>query len=645
MACWVTPTSKADDAPATQPTTTPATTELTGDPIGFTGSGGSLVTSNGWLTGWQGGSYDDKAAAWTGQPTDAAAREEARDKNIAKLFYSVNMVWVLIAGFLVMFMQAGFALVETGLCRAKNAAHTMSMNFMVYALGMFGFFVCGFAFMCGGANAPGSAVVGGPGPLGGIPTMNEAVQVGDGWNIIGKTGFFLTGKNYDGAAVVWFLFMMVFMDTTATIPTGALAERWNYKSFFLFSLCIGAFIYPIYGGWVWGGGWLAQTGMKLGWGHGVVDYAGSGVVHLQGGALALVTSWLLGPRLGKYDKKGKPRPILGHHIPMVILGTFILAFGWFGFNAGSSLAGTDGRIGMVAVNTMIAGMAATLSGVFYMWFIHSGKKPDPSMMCNSMLAGLVAITAPCAFVTPISAFIIGLIAGVLVIWSVFFWEKIGIDDPVGAISVHGVNGAWGIIALGLFADGTYGAGWNGIGYNEYLGVAGKGVTGLFYGDKLQFLAQVVNVGVAIGWNVVVGGVCFWVIGKVLGSNRVSAEVEIAGLDIPEVGVLGYPEFVIAKEYTGVENIDPHPASVPADGKKRFALVVDGVSPAELSDAWSKLCSPSSATAPEFSKVYPRFTTMQGNRFRFKDGDPNEVKSALLTILKRVLPKDLTVRTE
>ena len=225
-----------------------------------------------------------------------------------------------------------------------------------------------------------------------------------------------------------------------------------------------------------------------------------------------------------------------------------------------------------------------------------------------------------------------------VIWSVFFWEKMGIDDPVGAISVHGVCGAFGVLSLGLFADGSYGDGYN---------VVSGGVGGLFYGfGAKQLLAQAIGVGVCTGWNVIVGGITFFVIGKILGTNRVPAEVEIAGLDIPEVGVLGYPEFVIQKEYTGVENVEPHAASIPADGRKRFALVVDGVSAGELAEAWSKLCTPTSApTAPEFSKVYPKFTTMQGNRFKFKDGDPNEVKSALQTILKRVLPKELTVRTE
>jgi Amt family ammonium transporter len=408
--------------------------------------------------------------------------------------------------------------------------------------------------MCGGMNG---TAIGGPASLGGVPTLNHMLTIGSsingdhGWGLLGTTGFFLSGSGYDGAVIVLFLFMMVFMDTTATIVTGACAERWNFKSFFIFSILVGAFIYPVFGGWVWGGGWLAQLGYRMGLGHGAVDYAGSGVVHLQGGALALITALLIGPRIGKYGKDGKVHPILPHDIPMVQIGTFILAFGWFGFNAGSSLAGGDGRIGIVAVNTMVAGMSATLSGVLYMWkFV---GKPDPSMMCNSMLAGLVAITAPCAFVTPVAAFIIGAVAGVLVVWAVFFFDKLKIDDPVGAISVHGVNGAWGLIAVGLFSDGTYGAGWNGVGATSYLGVAGKGVTGLFYGDGKQLVAQLVEAAVGATWNIVVGGVAFYIIGRLLGSNRVPAEVEIAGLDVPEMGVPGYPEFI---PQTAHEEITP-----------------------------------------------------------------------------------------
>ena len=316
-------------------------------------------------------------------------------------------------------------------------------------------------------------------------------------------------------------------------------ERWSFKSFFLFSILVGAFIYPVFGCWVWGGGWLAQLGYRSGLGHGVVDYAGSGVVHLQGGALALITAILIGPRIGKYMKDGKVNPIMPHHIPMVQLGTFILAFGWFGFNAGSSLAGGDGRIGIVATNTMIAGMSATLAGVLYMWL--TTGKPDPSMMCNSMLAGLVAITSPCAFVTPVGAFIIGAhrrraghLVGLLLRQDQDRrpgrrHQRPRRERRLGRARRRPVRRRQ--LRPGLERRRRH----------DYLGVAGRGVTGLFYGDSKQLVAQLVEVVVGVGWNVVVGGIGFYVIGKLVG-NRVSAEVEIAGLDIPEMGALAYPEF-------------------------------------------------------------------------------------------------------
>jgi ammonium transporter, Amt family len=461
--------------------------------------------------------------------------------DIVSLPISINFIWTLIAGFLVMFMQAGFALVETGMCRAKNAAHTMSMNFLVYSLSMAGFFVCGFAFMCGGANGipPGAtaAPIGGPMALGGCPSLNHMLYVTLGskpWGLCGLHGFFLGGHAVDPGVAVWFFYMMVFMDTTATIPTGALAERWSFKSFTIFSFAVGSFIYAIFGCWMWGGGWLAQLGQNCGLGHGAVDYAGSGVVHLQGGVLALVMVKLVGPRIGKYDPSGNPRPIFGHNMPMVMLGTLILAFGWFGFNAGSGLSGGTTRIGVIAVNTMLASGAASLSACFFMWKLYG--KPDPTMMCNGMLGGLVSITAGCAFVTPMTAFIIGAISGVITVGSVLWCEQHQLDDPVGAISVHGIGGIWGLLAVGLFADGTYGDGFNGVSGN---------VTGLFYGTHSfhQLSAQVIAAVTCILWNVIVGGGIFLLIGRHLCANRVPPEVEIAGLDIPEMGTPGYPEFI------------------------------------------------------------------------------------------------------
>ena len=324
---------------------------------------------------------------------------------------------------------------------------------------------------------------------------------------------------------------MVFMDTTATIPTGVLAERWKFASFLGLSLFIGGIIYPLYANWVWGGGWLSQLGSNLGLGHGHVDFAGSSVVHLTGGVIGLVTGRLLGARRGKYGPNGQVNAIPGHNIPMAIFGTFVLCFGWFGFNAGSTLAGTDLRIGVVAANTMLAGAAGSITAMIYMWARYG--KPDPSMLANGMLAGLVAITAPCAFVTAPVAVLIGSISGVLVCWAVYFVERtLRIDDPVGAIAVHGVNGAWGVLALGLFADGTYGDGWN--------GVAG-GVRGLFYGDAAQLGAQVIGIGTNI---IAVGAMTFvaWrIIGLVVGGHRVSVEAEELGLDLPEVGALAYPD--------------------------------------------------------------------------------------------------------
>jgi Amt family ammonium transporter len=446
---------------------------------------------------------------------------------------AINFVWTLVAGFLVMFMQAGFAIVETGLCRAKNANHTMMMNFMVYGTGMLAYWLIGFAIQMGG--------VGGVANLGGSPVLNGEFAVtlfGKPFGLFGTTGHFLAGTTYDVAVMVIFLFQMVFMDTALTIVTGTAAERWKYSAFLLSSFLMGAFTYPIFANWAWGGGWLANLGANFGLGKGYCDFAGSGVVHAVGGISALAVGIIIGPRIGKFDRSGKPHAMPGHDIVLVLTGCFILAFGWFGFNPGSTLGASGNgnlRIGSIAVNTMLAGMAGGFSAMFYMWTRYG--KPDASMSGNGLLAGLVAITAPSGFVNPTGSVIIGFIAGILVCLSVEFVERVmKVDDPVGAISVHGANGLWGVISLGLFADGksNYGGSWNGVNGN---------VTGLFYGDASQLVAQLIGVSVLLGFVFILSFVFYTIVDLVIG-QRSKPEDELEGLDLPEMGALGYPEFML-----------------------------------------------------------------------------------------------------
>jgi Amt family ammonium transporter len=463
---------------------------------------------------------------------------------------SGNLVWIVIGAALVIFMQAGFALVETGFCRAKHAAHVVSTNLAIFFLGFVAFFLIGFPLMFGGY----SYVL--PGFDYGLSHPVGSALIGSGdWVFLWKGGFagtWFDGSNlaFSGAAGAFFLYMVAFMDTTATIPTGSMAERWRFKSFVMWGLFCGAIYYPIFGAWTWGGGWLAKLGNSMSWGSGYVDFAGSGVVHAMGGAAALAGAIVLGPRIGKFGKDGKPRALPGHHIPMAMLGTFILLFGWFGFNAASTFASSDPQIGVVAVNTALAAAFGGFSSMLWIWW-RTGK-PDPAMMANGMLAGLVIITAPCAFVDPWVAAALGLFAGIVVIESVFFIERrLKIDDPVGAISVHGVCGILGVLAVGVVANGKYGIdasgagiGWNGTTTSVKDGVA-EGVTGLFYGGNGggQFLSQLAG---ALTICIVMFGLAyaFFKIQNALtkGGIRPPAEEEIAGLDIPEMGVLAYPDF-------------------------------------------------------------------------------------------------------
>ncbi len=449
---------------------------------------------------------------------------------------AVNFTWTLITGFLVMFMQAGFAMVEAGLCRVKNANHTYMMNFFVYACGLFAYWIIGFAIQMGGAAGNGN--LGGLQPLIGEHPLSI---FGTNWGIFGQSGMFLAGHTYDVGVMVIFLFQMVFMDTALTIVTGAAAERWKFMTFAVSSVLMGAFTYPLFANWAWGGGWLSQLGVNAGLGKGYCDFAGSGVVHAVGGITALAVAMIIGPRIGKFNRDGSANAIIGHDISAVLIGCFILAFGWFGFNPGSTLGASAAgclRIGSVAVNTMLAGCTGTFGALLYMWSLKG--KPDASMSANGLLAGLVAITAPSGFVNPTGSAIIGFIAGVLVCVSVSFVEnKLKVDDPVGAISVHGTCGLWGVLSVGLFADGTsnYGGSWN--------GVTGS-VTGLFYGDASQLVAQIVGISTLVGFVFSFSFILNWVLDIILG-QRVSAATEVAGLDLPEMGQLGYPEFVFRAE--------------------------------------------------------------------------------------------------
>jgi Amt family ammonium transporter len=486
--------------------------EDAGDPCGDnTGNAGDVLTD-----------ADGNAVTEVPADYDQDSFQQLAD-TVGKAKVGLNFTWTLVAGFLVMFMQAGFALVETGFCRRKNSAHVLMTNFMIYGIGIIGFFLVGYAFMFGS--------YGGVGLLGGAKALSGTPVAIGGWNILGTKGFGMSGI-YDVGVMTHFLFNLVFMDTTATIVTGAMAERWKWSAFVVYGFIVSMIFYPIFGNWAWGGGWLSQLGTKSGLGHGYVDFAGSGVVHGVGGWLALAGASVIGPRRGKYNPDGTPNTLPAYNLPLAILGTFILAFGWFGFNAGSALSSMDLRISVVAVNTMLA--SATGAFVAMLWAMRKFRfgKPDPGMCANGMLAGLVAITAPCAFVSPGIALLIGAIAGVLVIESILFFERVvKVDDPVGAISVHGINGLWGLISLGLFADGTYGAGWN--------GVDGT-VTGLFYGDGGQLVAQLIGCLTIIVWAGGIGWIFFRIQHTIQGI-RSKPEDEEVGLDLPEMGVYAYPD--------------------------------------------------------------------------------------------------------
>jgi Amt family ammonium transporter len=448
----------------------------------------------------------------------AGAEEPATAEQVKELLGTpkvvVDTLWTLIAGMLVFFMNLGFAMVESGLCRAKNCVNILAKNFIVFAISSLAFLILGWGLM-----------------------------FGDGNSLFGTSGLFFvsgadnspaTGDAYAGvySAIKWatvplwtkFFFQLVFAGTAATIVSGAVAERIKFMSFVVFSFVMVGLIYPITGHWIWGGGWLSTLG--------VWDFAGSTVVHSVGGWAALAGILVLGPRLGKYGKDGRINPIPGHNMSTATIGVFVLWLGWFGFNPGSTMAGDALAIGHIAVTTNTAAAAASMSALITATLLLG--KPDLSMILNGCLAGLVAITAPCAWVSVPSSLVIGLIAGVLVVVGVVAFDKLKIDDPVGALSVHLLNGVFGTLAVGLFAD------------SSAAPVAGP-PDGVFAGGGFgPFLTQLTGVVAAGGYTFVVSLMAFGLIRATMGL-RVTPEEEIDGLDVGEHGMTAYPDFVLHSE--------------------------------------------------------------------------------------------------
>ena len=400
-----------------------------------------------------------------------------------KLDQSGNIIWML-GAFLVFFMQAGFAFLGAGLIRSRNTVNYMTKSFMDFAMASLSFWAFGFALMWGTSAA----------------------------GIVGTTNFFVT-DGADGQTYVDWVFQMVFAGTAATIVAGAVAERTKTQAYLAYSFIIGAIIYPLYGHWVWGGGWLGSLeaiGLPA-----AADYAGSGVVHAVGGFLALAGAAVVGPRLGKFNADGSANVLAGHNAPFVVIGTFILFFGWFGFNIN-----TGDSIGLNAMNTLLSGATGAVVAL-YIQLVRTGKT-DILMACNGALAGLVGITAPVAFVEPWSAVVIGAISAPIMMASVNIIESVfKIDDPVGAISVHGTCGLWGILAVGIFANGN------------------NGTTGLIAGDSLQIVSQLISMGVVLAWALVTGFILFFVL-KVTMGVRATDEEQREGLDSTEHGVVAYP---------------------------------------------------------------------------------------------------------
>jgi len=457
----------------------------------------------------------DAAPAASAAPAPASA---PAGPTTADLKIMADTAWVLITGMLVFFMNLGFACVESGMCREKNCVNILSKNFVVFAISSLGFWLLGWGLMFGGGN--------------------DFVGIQGLWAVSGADNSPATGEAYKGvyAGLNWtgvplwakFFFQLVFCGTAATIVSGAVAERIKYLSFIIFSFAMAIFIYPVVGHWVWGGGWLQQKGF--------LDFAGSTQVHSIGGWAALMGVLILGPRIGKYGPAGKVNAIPGHNMSLATIGCFVLWFGWFGFNPGSTMAADPAAISEVVITTNTAAAVATLSATVTAWLMLG--KPDLGMTLNGCLAGLVAVTAPCAFISAEAAAIIGLIAGVMVVLGVIFFDRIRCDDPVGATSVHLLNGVFGTFCVGLFAT------------PDRIARAGNPAAkaGLFYGGGTdQLIAQVIGIVSCAAYVLALSAIA-WLVLKYTIGIRVSREEEMEGLDIGEHGNSAYPNFVRASVY-------------------------------------------------------------------------------------------------
>lgn len=404
----------------------------------------------------------------------------------------IDTLWVLLAAFLVFIMQAGFGMLEAGLIRTKNTCNVLMNNFLDFCMASLGFFIFGYAFMFGEGNG-----------------------------FMGFNGFFLINATHEGTIpleAAW-LFHAVFCGAAATIVAGGIAERMKFECYLIYSFLISATVYPFVGHWVWGSGWLSNLGFG--------DFAGSAVVHAVGGTAALVGTVILGPRIGKYNKDGSANAIEGHSMALASLGALILWFAWFGFNPGSTLSVGDGSLmAKVAVNTNLAAAAGGITAMAIAWKLCG--KPDLSMTMNGALAGLVAITAPCAYVLPYEALIIGLIGGIIVVLGTLFLDKVRVDDPVGAVPVHMMNGIWGTLAVGLFG-------------HKALGLARDGL--LHGGGFTQLGIQALGAGAVVLFVLIAMTIVFKAIDMTVGL-RVSREEELKGLDITEHGMEAYAGFQI-----------------------------------------------------------------------------------------------------